>query len=104
MANSLPDANLKINVNSIDPNTFKIFDELSKIDTTKLSIISESLSLIANSLEQFKSINLDKIKINYILVEDNYNNPDLHGYLLSKNYSLVEVISIDKLYKLNYEN
>ena len=60
-----------------------------------------SIDTEGSELDIFESIDYDKFKIEYILVEDNYNNQNMHEFLVSKNYTLQEVISIDKLYKKN---
>lgn len=81
----------------IEVDCFEINKILKENNIKKIDLIS--IDTEGSELEILKKIDYDYFDIDLILVEDNYGSRELDTFLKSKNYSLVERISIDKLFK-----
>ena len=52
-------------------------------------------------LDILKSIDYDRVKIRVIQVENNYSDPRMYRFLISKGYKYVKKILNDEFYVLN---
>ena len=72
---------------------------LEKHNVTKIDFLS--IDTEGSELAILKTIDFNKIFIDVITVEDNYNNPELLDFFKKRNYRLVKTIKCDKIFKLN---
>ena len=72
---------------------------LEKHNVTKIDFLS--IDTEGSELAILKTIDFNKIFIDVITIEDNYNNPELLDFFKKRNYRLVKTIKCDKIFKLN---
>jgi FkbM family methyltransferase len=83
--------------------------EIINVNTVKLSTILEdenithidflSIDTEGSELDILKTVDFNKVNINVILIEDNYNDPNIMKFFEERGYNFLKQIVIDKLFK-----
>lgn len=79
--------------------TIKLSDVLTANNATKIDFLS--IDTEGSELDILQTIDFQKINIDVITIEDNYNNPKLLDFFSERNYKLVKQIACDKVFKKN---
>lgn len=85
---------IEIEVQCVDINLLLLKYNLYNIDF--LSIDTEG-----SEIEILKKIDFSKFKIDYISVENNYNNSEIRDILKKSNFTLINRLNIDDVYRNN---
>jgi FkbM family methyltransferase len=96
-------------IESEKKNENHIGSEIIKVKTVKLGdILKEhnmnhidflSIDTEGSELDILKTVDFNKISIDVITIEDNYNDPKLTKFFIDKNYKLVQQIECDKIFE-----
>ncbi len=85
---------IEIQVQCIDINSLLLKYNLYNIDFL-------SIDIEGGEIEVLKKIDFSKFKIDYISVENNYNNSEIRETLKKSNFTLINRLNIDDIYKNN---
>jgi FkbM family methyltransferase len=81
----------------VDVNTKTLMNILNKHNINHIDFMS--IDIEGNELEIIKSIDLDKIFIDVITIENNYNDNSIITFFNDNNYKLVKKLGCDEIYK-----
>lgn len=83
----------------INVKTEKLNNILDKYNVTNIDFLS--IDTEGSEIDILKTLDFNKYNINVITIEDNYNNSKLMDFFIKNNYSLIQQISCDKIFKKN---
>ena len=82
----------------VDIKCFSVTKLLLENNLTNIDFLS--IDVEGSELDILESVDFNKIKIDIILAENNYQDSKLSLFLKTKGYELVQQIAIDEVYKL----
>lgn len=85
---------IEIEIQCIDINLLLLKYDLYNIDFL-------SIDIEGSEIEILKKLDFSKFKIEYISVENNYNNSEIRKILKKANFELINRLNIDDIYKNN---
>jgi FkbM family methyltransferase len=85
---------IEIEIQCIDINLLLLKYDLYNIDFL-------SIDIEGSEIEILKKLDFSKFKIEYISVENNYNNSEIREILKKANFELINRLNIDDIYKNN---
>lgn len=77
--------------------TKKLCDILDKHNVTKIDFLS--IDTEGSELKILETIDFNKVFINIITIEDNYNDKKIINFFEERNYKLIKEIGCDKIFK-----
>ena len=83
----------------INVKTEKLNNILDKYNVTNIDFLS--IDTEGSEIDILKTLDFNKYNINVITIEDNYNDSKLMDFFIKNNYSLIQQISCDKIFKKN---
>lgn len=83
----------------IDIDVYTLDSVIKKYGISKIDFLS--LDTEGSELLVLQSIDFDTTQIDYIVIENNFNDNKIKKYLISKGYSLIKKLSHDDIYKKN---
>ena len=83
---------IEIEIQCIDINLLLLKYDLYNIDFL-------SIDIEGSEIEILKKLDFSKFKIEYISVENNYNNSEIREILKKANFELIDRLNIDDIYK-----
>jgi FkbM family methyltransferase len=81
----------------IEVDTIKLSDLLDEEGVTHIDFLS--IDTEGSELDILTTLDFNKVQINIITVEDNYNDPKLMEFFVTKGYKFVKQIMCDKVFK-----
>lgn len=83
----------------INVKTEKLNNILDKYNVTNIDFLS--IDTEGSEIDILKTLDFNKYNINVITIEDNYNDSKLMDFFIKNNYSLIQQIKCDKIFKKN---